>query len=495
MLARRRTYDPITGRFLEPDPIGAAGGLELYQYGNGDPVNFVDPMGTTPVAIGDSCATGGAAPVIHFDPIRTQTHEMMGQNAAASMDELMAPSGLAQNAYITGLIAGQKWITGLDLTATNNPFGKGPLCVVNCSGATESTGEDQPETATSDADQGQDIITGITEEIVVIGQRLPEDGGSTPVGPARTGCVSDCDVPDDAPSFRRGPGTPIGGSNLATAFHAAVEKKLAGHAMIRHAMWENVKGRATAFKDVAVGVWNAGPVRVAGAAIAQVVMHPIDAVTNSIIDTKDLVVDYIALPLAMPSLAYDVWTVETTAEAADVAERALDAGEIMAQLTVEVGAAMVGGSLAKRLAPDAGTVAKVVEDFKPFTLPENNLSPPPLRAFSIASTLGESKPMQVVRTVEKGERLADIIDEGKGLTYMTGDEHALVTLADGSRAIVSGGPGGIDFEAGQIIRLFGHTHPTVAGPSITDATALKALGQTQQSVFHGGLVTKVRPPR
>ena len=42
---RNRYYDPQTGRFTQEDPIGLAGGLNLYGFANGDPVNFSDPFG------------------------------------------------------------------------------------------------------------------------------------------------------------------------------------------------------------------------------------------------------------------------------------------------------------------------------------------------------------------------------------------------------------------------------------------------------------------
>ena len=41
---RYRTYDPETGRYLTPDPIGLRGGFDLYAYGP-NPVGWVDPMG------------------------------------------------------------------------------------------------------------------------------------------------------------------------------------------------------------------------------------------------------------------------------------------------------------------------------------------------------------------------------------------------------------------------------------------------------------------
>jgi len=42
---RNRWYDPSLGRFLSKDPIGYAGGSNLYSYCGGDPINFSDPSG------------------------------------------------------------------------------------------------------------------------------------------------------------------------------------------------------------------------------------------------------------------------------------------------------------------------------------------------------------------------------------------------------------------------------------------------------------------
>ena len=40
-----RFYDPATGRYISADPIGLDGGINLYAYVGGDPVNAVDPKG------------------------------------------------------------------------------------------------------------------------------------------------------------------------------------------------------------------------------------------------------------------------------------------------------------------------------------------------------------------------------------------------------------------------------------------------------------------
>lgn len=51
LFRRNRYVDPATGRFTQEYPIGLAGGLNLYGFANGDPVNLSDPFGLCPLCV------------------------------------------------------------------------------------------------------------------------------------------------------------------------------------------------------------------------------------------------------------------------------------------------------------------------------------------------------------------------------------------------------------------------------------------------------------
>ncbi|HWR77548.1 MAG TPA: Ig-like domain-containing protein [Thiobacillus sp.] len=47
-----RDYEPGTGRYVQVDPIGIAGGLNVYEYANSNPLTFIDPLGLTGILPG-----------------------------------------------------------------------------------------------------------------------------------------------------------------------------------------------------------------------------------------------------------------------------------------------------------------------------------------------------------------------------------------------------------------------------------------------------------
>ncbi|HEX2722516.1 MAG TPA: RHS repeat-associated core domain-containing protein, partial [Gemmatimonadaceae bacterium] len=49
MLYRRNRYfDPKSGQFTQADPIGMAGGMNVFGFADGDPINFSDPFWLCP---------------------------------------------------------------------------------------------------------------------------------------------------------------------------------------------------------------------------------------------------------------------------------------------------------------------------------------------------------------------------------------------------------------------------------------------------------------
>lgn len=61
-LAQFRAYDPGTGRWLSPDPLGFDDGTNLYAYVHGNPIGYIDPDGNTALAIAAGGFAGFTAP-------------------------------------------------------------------------------------------------------------------------------------------------------------------------------------------------------------------------------------------------------------------------------------------------------------------------------------------------------------------------------------------------------------------------------------------------
>ena len=100
---------------------------------------------------------------------------------------------------------------------------------------------------------------------------------------------------------------------------------------------------------------------------------------------------------------------------------------------------------------------------------------------------------QLVRYISRGERLGSIVNEMKALTYSAGNEHALVKLQTGARAIVSGRQRAVDFANMKITRLYAHTHTyfeNQIGPSNADISFIRSLGQVSSYLIERGQIYK-----
>lgn len=64
---RNRLYDPATGRWTQEDPIGVAGGANLYQFNGNNPAAYLDPFGLKPCP--PDCGTIHAVGAVAFGTI------------------------------------------------------------------------------------------------------------------------------------------------------------------------------------------------------------------------------------------------------------------------------------------------------------------------------------------------------------------------------------------------------------------------------------------
>ena len=61
-----RDYDPKTGRYLESDPIGLAGGVNTFTYVRNNSLRYVDPRGESVALVGEGLLILGAAIAIVY---------------------------------------------------------------------------------------------------------------------------------------------------------------------------------------------------------------------------------------------------------------------------------------------------------------------------------------------------------------------------------------------------------------------------------------------
>jgi hypothetical protein len=115
MYMRNRYYDPVTGQFTQTDPIGIAGGLNVYGFAAGDPVGFWDPFGLCAWGFGRDAALGNCtdtdrkhAPQTHATgtPLTGTDAEFVRQGAEENL------RGVARRRILRHLNTGKIWKVG-----------------------------------------------------------------------------------------------------------------------------------------------------------------------------------------------------------------------------------------------------------------------------------------------------------------------------------------------------------------------------------------------
>jgi len=89
-----RDYDPQTGRYIQPEPLGIAGDINLYRYARNNPLTYIDPDGQQ--AIGGAAgggATGGFGGIGPFGGRGTFPGSGGGITGIPEIDEALGASG------------------------------------------------------------------------------------------------------------------------------------------------------------------------------------------------------------------------------------------------------------------------------------------------------------------------------------------------------------------------------------------------------------------
>jgi RHS repeat-associated protein len=165
MYYRARYYSPTLQRFISEDPIGPAGGTNLYAYAADSPTNYTDPSGNNPVLGG--CITGGLVEGVM---------SMAGQRLAGRKVDWGwgGVGGAAAMGCAFGAVAGLAALGGRATTASClvNSFAAGTL-VQMADGTRKPIEEVHPGErvlATPDRDANGDRRAGRAVETVISGE-------------------------------------------------------------------------------------------------------------------------------------------------------------------------------------------------------------------------------------------------------------------------------------------------------------------------------------
>lgn len=106
----QRTYDPLSARYLEPDPLGAAGGHNAYAYADGNPVSGADPLGLILFAFDGTGYTEASRSNVWLMAEQYRDYDAYDKHAEVEPDTFYVPGvgtqgGLADNIIVGGILA------------------------------------------------------------------------------------------------------------------------------------------------------------------------------------------------------------------------------------------------------------------------------------------------------------------------------------------------------------------------------------------------------
>jgi len=111
-----RDYDPATGRYIEPDPIGLNGGINLYAYALGNPVSLIDPLGLWTGQL-------GLALNFQFGPVVVQFSAGLAIDGTGALGTYYAAGGgLGVGADVSGGVSVAYSPNACSIDDLNGPF-------------------------------------------------------------------------------------------------------------------------------------------------------------------------------------------------------------------------------------------------------------------------------------------------------------------------------------------------------------------------------------